>query len=120
MRLRILLSFLALTACHDPDRVSVDVAFDVDAGGGFTSAKCIASTGNTCQIDFRGATPRRAVLQIGEMRHFKHVGPGAPVCIAAKAADLAGCQPIRLRAGYARIRKERSDSVALAQGHARA
>jgi len=119
MRLRILLSFLALTACHDPDRVSVDVAFDVDAAGGFTSAKCIASTGKTCQIDFRGATPRRAVLQVGEMRHFKHVGPGASVCIAAEAADLAGCSPTRLPAGYARIRKERSDRAALARGHAR-
>jgi hypothetical protein len=99
---------LAVAGCQEPKSVAVDVAFDVDADGSGTSAKCIASTGGACQIDFRGALPLRAVLQAGQMRRFHDIGPGVPVCIAAEPADLARCQPTTLASGYARIRKART------------
>ncbi|MEP9361261.1 hypothetical protein [Sphingomonas sp. KR3-1] len=103
---------LALAGCHGPERVGVDVAFDVEADGSATSAKCIASTGGACQIDFRGALPQRVVLQPGEMRRFPEIGPGVPVCIAAEAAELSHCQPTTLATGYARIRKGRYNRLA--------
>ncbi|GEM_PF-6603501 len=108
---------LALVACHGPARAGVDVAFDVDSDGSGTSVKCMASTGGSCQIEFGGTQPMRAVMVPGEMRRFVRIGPGAPVCVEAKAADLAGCRPVKLGAGYVRIRKDRPDR--LAHAHSR-
>jgi ferric-dicitrate binding protein FerR (iron transport regulator) len=110
MRFRAGLLALALAGCHGAQqKVAVDVAFDVDDDGSATSVKCIASSGGACQIDFRDAWPKHRVLQPGEMRRFSSVGPGATVCVEAEAAALAKCEPIKLAAGYARIRKDRYD-----------
>jgi hypothetical protein len=103
---------LILAGCNGVHKVSVDVAFDVDADGRATSAKCVASSGGACQIDFRGAAPMRVVLQQGEMRRFPNIGPGVPVCVEAEAAALEDCRPITLDAGYARIRKAHENRLA--------
>jgi len=112
MRWSAVVLLLVLGGCGTTQKVGVDMAFDVDPDGGGTSAKCIASTGGSCQVDFRGAMPVRAVLQPGEMRRFDGIGPGVPVCIEPEAAELAKCEPIPLGAGYARIRKGRYDRLA--------
>ncbi|MDG2535338.1 hypothetical protein P6144_16880 [Sphingomonas sp. HITSZ_GF] len=105
------LLLLALAGCHGAQQVGVDMAFDVDDDGGRSSAKCIASSGGACQIEFRGAGAVRTTLQPGEMRSFAQVRPGTVVCIAAELADLARCEPVTLAAGYARIRKGRYNRV---------
>ncbi|NYT42840.1 hypothetical protein HZY97_18850 [Sphingomonas sp. R-74633] len=112
MRFRAGLLALALAGCHGAQqKPGVDVAFDVDDDGSATSVKCIASSGGTCQIDFRDAWPKRRVLQPGEMRRFSNVAPGASVCVKAEVAALVRCKPIKLAAGYARIRKDQHDRV---------
>jgi hypothetical protein len=107
MRLGAMVLMLALAGCQKVEYVGVDVAFDIDPQGRTTSAKCIASSGGTCQIDFRGPAAIRASLQPGEMRRFQGIVPGASVCIEPEAAALAKCEPVTLAAGYARIRRGR-------------
>jgi hypothetical protein len=111
MRFGAIVLLLALAGCHGPQHVGVDVAFDVDGEENATDAKCIASSGGTCQIDIRGKRPLRVALQPGEMRRFIGIGPGVPICVEAEAAQLADCQPITFADGYARIRKGRYNRV---------
>lgn len=111
MRVGAVLLMLMLAGCHGAQQVAVDAAFDVDEDGSGTSVKCLSSTGGNCQIDFRGALPKRVTLQPGEMKRYDNIGPGVPVCIEAEASAIAHCQPITLGAGYARIRKARSNRV---------